>query len=145
MKKNFLNSINKFMKKIITVLLCVVFVSCNTIPKTIIQPIVIHDTIERKIAIDTSHRNRFFEISYETTLKSGKETDYGNLYMVNDIFPNKNWIDNGVYKLLDYKKSCYQNVVITSIYEFKDQWDYYSYLYGYKLEKENKNKKPCTH
>lgn len=88
--------------------------------------------------------NRYFYITYLTSLKNKSKSEYGEIwfYCNGYSFPSKTFIDSSILSLLEYKKSCYQNFILTSIYEFKNKRDYNSFIANYKGEKP-KIKKSC--
>ena len=52
--------------------------------------------------------------------------------------------DSVIMPYLPLKKSCYQNFIIRSIFEFKTKQDYLNFNSGYKSGKIYKNKINCT-
>lgn len=86
---------------------------------------------------------RYFLVSYVTRLKMENEEIEGNLWFQCDNFPSKRQIDSMAYEGQDFKKGCFQNIIIKSIYEFKNGEDYWRYDKGFKQKKHNK-KKNCS-
>ena len=87
---------------------------------------------------------RYFLVSYVTRLKDDNTPDIeGDLTIESDLFPNKPQIDSIVYRSLIKKRKCYQDIVITNIFEFKNQSDYTAFNQNVKYKKEPKKKDPC--
>ncbi len=106
-------------------------------------PITLHDTIYPIVKVGEKDTDRYFMIAYETKLKNDDRKITGTMWIDCNGFPNKTDIDSMVYADLWHKKECYQNVIILSIYEFKNAMDYYSFGVGVKQAKIYKNKKEC--
>lgn len=67
---------------------------------------------------------RFLLISYTTKLKNDSKIIYGNMWFSAAYFPTKNEIDSLAFSGLPKVRSCYQHIIITSIYEFKNGLDF---------------------
>lgn len=68
--------------------------------------------------------HRYFLFSYVTQLKNSVDPITGDFWFRATGFPSKNEFDSLVYASLKYKKSCYQNIIVTGIYEFKNEEDF---------------------
>lgn len=125
------------MKKLLILTLLFVGVGCNSGKENayrkveVVNPIVVHDTI---YLIDKPEvpTERYFMVSYQVTTKDNKSSNYGSRWFNLNSFPSKKWIDSIVYKALPLKRSCYQSIIVTSIFEFKSHDDFNSYLKDYK-------------
>jgi hypothetical protein len=90
--------------------------------------------------------SRYFLVSYTSQEKrSGSSTISGNTWFSADGFPNKRQIDSMVYVSFPLKRSCYQNVIVTSIFEFKSESDYDSFGNNYKGDKKPKRHIQCSY
>lgn len=87
--------------------------------------------------------DRYFYITYQTTFKNQSQSDYGEVLISCKGFPQKTWIDSGIFSRLENKRSCYQNIILTSIYEFRNKEDYNSFMINYKGDKPTSHKKTC--
>lgn len=87
--------------------------------------------------------NRYFYITYQTSLKDNSAYSYGEVWFSCEGFPRKTVIDSNVFSHLEYTRNCYQSLVLTSIYEFKNRGDYNSFAENYKGESAPKHKKIC--
>jgi len=84
------------------------------------------------IGKDPLPTKRYFLISYKFRLKySDPIGGDGNTWFSADAFPNKANIDSIVFAGLDHEKSCYQPILVNSIYEFKNEEDFNSYVFNY--------------
>lgn len=87
---------------------------------------------------------RFFYFSYSTCqVNNGFSTVEGFQYIASDYFPRKTFLDSLVFDRLPLKRKCYQNVIITSIFEFESEADYLSFSTNVVDGKSIKNKKNC--
>lgn len=78
---------------------------------------------------------RYFLVSYVTNFKGATLSESyieGYVSFSADGFPRKEGIDSMVYADLVRRKSCYEGIVIKSIFEFKNQRDYLSFSYKAK-------------
>lgn len=127
------------MKTLIIALLLFCSFSCNS--GKITQTIVIHDTLYKSPVIVDSFR--YFMIAYHVTSKDRRQTSYGSRWLDVKGFPSKKWIDSIVYTALPLQKSCYQSIIVTSIFEFKNHEDFNSYLKDYKGDPNPKKQIQC--
>lgn len=74
---------------------------------------------------------RYFLIGFSTHEKCGSGYISGHTWFGCHDFPNKNFIDSIVYASLPLKRKCYLSVLLTLIYEFKNQADFISFKTGY--------------
>lgn len=86
---------------------------------------------------------RYFFVSYQTSLKDNSQNSYGEVWFSCNSFPSKNSIDTVISQYLDHKLSCYQSIIITFMYELKDKEDYDSFNSNYSGDVKIKKKKSC--
>jgi len=69
---------------------------------------------------------RYFLVSYSTKFININDAGdiQGNISIISDRFPARSEIDSVVYSYLLNKKSAYQSIIITSIFEFHSENDY---------------------
>lgn len=124
------------------------FISCkskkeNNWPSTVFY----YDTTPLKIISPLSpiDHERYFLISYIVRLKNheDKQDIEGDVWFSCDGFPKKHDMDSIVFDGLEYKKGCYQNVIVTSIFEFKNREDYLAFGYGTKADIKKVRHKSC--
>lgn len=74
---------------------------------------------------------RFFYINYRTEDKYTNESLYGSRSFWRNIrFPSQKEIDTMVIGALPKTFDCYQHVVVTSLFEFKDSNDFNDFRKG---------------
>lgn len=75
---------------------------------------------------------RYFLINYKTNeVWNGKE-NYGAFWFKLQNFPSKNYLDSSIYSCLEKDKCCYNHIIITNVYEFKDSCDFNAFGKDYK-------------
>jgi hypothetical protein len=92
---------------------------------------------------DTVKSQRFFLISYQYALKEFTGTFNGDVWFSSDNFPSKKEIDSLVYDGLPNKKSCYQPILISSIFEFKNEDDFLRFDNNYVGNRSSNRKVSC--
>jgi hypothetical protein len=91
------------------------------------------------------NENRYFLISYSYAFKEFDGFYQGDVWFEADNLPSKNEIDSLVFSGLPLKRSCYQPILINSIYEFKNKEDYFRFTSVYKSQlSTNKKKLECN-
>lgn len=76
--------------------------------------------------------HRYFLVNYKTNeVWNGKE-NYGAFWFKSKEFPSKNYLDSSIYSCLEKAKDCYEHIIITNIYEFKDSNDFNAFGKDYK-------------
>jgi len=109
---------------------------------------VLNDTLQQKAAEipDTpvsAPTPRYFLVSYSTMRKDSPNPILGYTWLyTGGGFFRKEDIDASVYKSLEMKRECYQGIVITSIFEFKDKADYEAFSVGAHADPAPKRPKP---
>lgn len=78
--------------------------------------------------VDKSTQERYFLISYQTERKDCGSTIHGSVYLVVNGFPSKNEIDSVAFTESTQKRSEYQSIIIMSVFEFRDQYDYIQFM-----------------
>lgn len=89
--------------------------------------------------------DRYFLISYTLCLKNDIRPITGQLWLSTILgkFPNYNDVQTRIFKSLLYERSCYQQVIILSIFEFKEQRDFEEFGRGIGGDKDIIHKKAC--
>lgn len=95
------------------------------------------------ITIVDNDGERFFLISYQPLNRDGGGEIDGYICLSRWSFPTKKYIDSVVYAGLEKKKECYQSIVVLSIFEFKSEKDYNSFIIGAGEVDAPKVKKCC--
>lgn len=87
---------------------------------------------------------RYFLIAYSTREKSNYNEVTGNTWFSSDSgFCSKKSFDESVYRSLPRKRKCYQHIIITSIFEFKNADDFNAFDADYKGDKDLAQQKEC--
>lgn len=75
--------------------------------------------------------NRYFLISYTYTSTDSHSGGEGYCtYVCKNAFPSKKELDISIFQALPYVRSCYQSIIITSIFEFHNKADFLSFDSG---------------
>lgn len=87
---------------------------------------------------------RYFLITYQYALKEFEGIYVGDVWFSADDFPSKNKIDRIIYNGLPRKRSCYQPIIISSIFEFRNEDDFLKFGHGYTGNRSRGRKLSCN-
>lgn len=76
--------------------------------------------------------HRYFLINYKTNEIGNGRENYGAFWFKQSQFPSKNFLDSSIYSCLEKDKCCYNHIIITDIYEFKDSNDFNAFGKDYE-------------
>ena len=120
--------------------ICLIAFGCNDKETSPDKNVISKDTLsfvksEHAIVNDTLNvglngTTRYFLIAYNFVPKNGSEMNgggNGEMYIETDRFPSKKYLDSIGRSGMPHKKSYYQEIVITSIFEFKSKEDYQNF------------------
>jgi hypothetical protein len=96
-----------------------------------------------RIADTVQPVKRYFFVSYSTIDKNDNHEISGDLFFSHTGMFSKNELDSMCYEGFDHVKSCYQNIVIVSMFEFKNKADFDIFYDGHKNDELPKHKITC--
>lgn len=87
---------------------------------------------------------RYFFLAYSTQEKNSSDILTGETWFTSDSgFPKKTDIDRDIFSSFPKKRKCYQHLLITCMFEFKNSEDYNNFTAAYKGDKNPAKQAEC--